>query len=118
MRHEDIDLSDIQEKKEEIASELKQCPVMVYMKGTRIMPMCGFSGRVIDILEEIDIEFDTRDVLTDPVLRQAIKEFSDWPTLPQLYINGEFIGGCDIITTLHAQGELLPLCQKALEPNS
>jgi monothiol glutaredoxin len=115
MRHEEVDLSDIEDQKEVISMEIKQNHVMLYMKGTRIMPMCGFSGRVIDILEEIDVEFETRDVLTDPALRQAIKEFSDWPTLPQLYIDGEFVGGCDIIVALHSAGELAPLCHKAQE---
>jgi len=118
MRHEEVDLDDIHKQKEVIRAEIEDHPVMLYMKGMRSMPMCGFSGRVIDILEEINIEFETRDVLTNPVLRRAIKEFSDWPTLPQLYVNGEFIGGCDIIVALHLAGELAPLCRSALEPNS
>ena len=76
------------------------------MKGNKSMPMCGFSGQVIHILNEIGQPYETKNVLEDEILRQAIKEYSDWPTIPQLYVNGEFIGGCDIITELFESGEL------------
>lgn len=79
------------------------------MKGDKDMPRCGFSARVVDILNHYGVEFATRDVLKSEELRQAIKEYSDWPTLPQLYVNGEFIGGCDIVTELHQNGELKAL---------
>ena len=73
------------------------------------MPQCGFSAQVVHILSEIGVEFETKDVLEDMSLRQGIKEFSDWPTIPQLYVRGEFIGGCDIITELFESGELRTL---------
>ena len=73
------------------------------------MPLCGFSGRVVAILNQLGANFETRNVLEDDELRQGIKEYSNWPTLPQLYINGEFIGGCDIVMQLHEEGELQKL---------
>ncbi len=79
------------------------------MKGNKQAPMCGFSAQVIQILTHLGAEFETKDVLSDEGLRQAIKEFSDWPTIPQLYINGEFIGGCDITTEMFQNGELKTL---------
>ncbi|MBP9841297.1 MAG: Grx4 family monothiol glutaredoxin [Simkaniaceae bacterium] len=93
----------------QIEEDIANHPVILFMKGTKDNPMCGFSSRVVDILNDLGIEFETRDVLEDDELRSAIKEFSDWPTLPQLYINGEFIGGCDIVTELHRTGELQEL---------
>ncbi|MFN7161298.1 MAG: Grx4 family monothiol glutaredoxin [Candidatus Gracilibacteria bacterium] len=93
-------------KKEEIAKDIKENRVILFMKGTREMPMCGFSAKVISALNNIEAEYVTRNVLEDEVLREAIKEFSDWPTVPQLYIDGEFIGGCDITVELYRNGEL------------
>lgn len=89
-----------------IKEDVKKHPVILYMKGSKAMPLCGFSGRVVEILKDLNVEFETRDVLKNEELRQAIKEYSDWPTLPQLYINGEFIGGCDIVSELYENGEL------------
>ena len=94
---------------DQIKKEIETHPVILYMKGSKIMPMCGFSAQVVNILTELGIEFETRDVLLDDELRSGIKTFSNWPTLPQLYINGEFIGGCDIVTQLFEQGELKKL---------
>lgn len=93
----------------QIEADIEAHPVILYMKGNKETPLCGFSSRVVDILTDLGIDFETRDVLEDDELRSAIKEFSDWPTLPQLYIDGEFIGGCDIITELHRTGELKEL---------
>ena len=76
------------------------------MKGNKEMPMCGFSNQVVHILNQVGTNYETKNVLEDEVLRQAIKDFSDWPTIPQLYVNGEFIGGCDIVTELFQSGEL------------
>ena len=73
------------------------------------MPLCGFSGRVVEILNQLGANFEIRNVLEDDELRQEIKKYSNWPTLPQLYINGEFIGGCDIVMQLHEEGELQKL---------
>ena len=98
--------TDIESKKEEIKADITANKVMLYMKGNKDMPMCGFSGQVIQILNQTGVQYVTKNVLEDETLRQAIKEFSDWPTIPQLYANGEFIGGCDIISELHQSGEL------------
>ena len=98
--------NEITQKKEEIQEDISTHKVMLYMKGNKDMPMCGFSGQVIHILNQIKKPYETKNVLEDEVLRQAIKEFSDWPTIPQLYVNGEFIGGCDIITELFESGDL------------
>lgn len=94
------------QKKEEIKNDIKKNKVMLYMKGNKDMPMCGFSNQVVHILNQSGIEYEAKNVLEDDILRQAIKEFSDWPTIPQLYIDGEFIGGCDIVTELFQSGEL------------
>lgn len=94
-------------KQEEIRQQIQENPVVLYMKGTPDFPQCGFSGRVVQILEQCGVKkFASFDVLSDPELRQAIKEFSQWPTLPQLYIKGEFIGGSDIVGELFQTGEL------------
>ena len=97
---------------EEIEKDIKENRVVLFMKGSKLMPMCGFSGRVVDILQEQGVEFTTRDVLQDDDLRSNIKSYSDWPTLPQLYVDGKFIGGCDIVTELHESGELTQILQK------
>ncbi len=76
------------------------------MKGSRQFPMCGFSAKVVGILKELGADFETVNVLSDEAIRQGIKEYGNWPTLPQLYVDGELIGGCDIVTDLHASGEL------------
>ncbi|QDH15798.1 Grx4 family monothiol glutaredoxin [Oecophyllibacter saccharovorans] len=81
-------------------------PVMLFMKGEKNAPQCGFSARVVQILTHLDVPFDTCNVLSNPELRQGIKDFSQWPTIPQLYVKGEFIGGCDIVTDMYQNGEL------------
>jgi monothiol glutaredoxin len=91
---------------ETIHADIKANPVILFMKGNKQMPMCGFSAQVVQILGSYDIGFEARNVLEDDALRQGIKEFSNWPTIPQLYVSGEFIGGCDIIVQLHESGEL------------
>lgn len=80
--------------------------VVLFMKGTKEMPQCGFSSRVAGVLNFMNVEFADVNVLTDDDLRQGIKDFSDWPTVPQLYVKGEFIGGCDIVTEMTLSGEL------------
>jgi monothiol glutaredoxin len=94
------------QKKEEIKTDIATHNVMLYMKGNKEMPMCGFSNQVVHILNQSGVTYEAKNVLDDEILRQAIKEFSDWPTIPQLYVNGEFIGGCDIITELFQSGDL------------
>ncbi|WP_437965453.1 Grx4 family monothiol glutaredoxin [Sorangium sp. So ce260] len=90
-----------------ITTIIRENDVVLFMKGTRTMPQCGFSATVVSILDEHLPEYRTVDVLSDPTLRDGIKEFSSWPTIPQLYIRGEFVGGCDIVKELHATGELV-----------
>jgi monothiol glutaredoxin len=80
--------------------------VVLFMKGTKSMPQCGFSSRVVGVLNYMEVEFADVNVLADEELRQGIKDFSDWPTVPQLYVKGEFVGGCDIITEMTMSGEL------------
>ncbi|MBM4265162.1 MAG: Grx4 family monothiol glutaredoxin [Deltaproteobacteria bacterium] len=89
--------------------------IVIYMKGTPSFPMCGFSAATIEVFNELGVPYETVDVLTDPEIRDGIKRFSDWPTIPQVYINGQFIGGCDIVREMHANGELQPLVQGALQ---
>ena len=90
---------------EKIHQEIQENPIILYMKGSKHLPLCGFSARVVEILNTFNVEYVTRDVLEDDALRIAIKAYSNWPTLPQLYVNGKFIGGCDIITTLYENGD-------------
>ena len=89
-----------------IQTEIDAAPVMLYMKGTAMFPQCGFSARVVQILTQLNVPFTTANVLEDAELRDGIKEFSSWPTIPQLYVKGEFVGGCDIITEMFQSGEL------------
>ena len=80
--------------------------VVLFMKGTKLMPQCGFSSRVAGVLNYMGVEFADVNVLADADIRQGIKDFSDWPTIPQLYVKGEFVGGCDIVTEMMLSGEL------------
>ncbi len=91
---------------EKIKQDIDSNKIILFMKGNRLMPQCGFSARVVYILDELKVDYETRDVLSDEILREKIKEFSNWPTLPQLYVNKEFIGGCDIVSELYQTGEL------------
>ena len=90
---------------------VKEHNVVLFMKGTAQFPMCGFSGKAIQLLNECDLDFDvfTVNVLDDNDIRQSIKEYSNWPTIPQLYVNGEFVGGSDILIEMHGSGELQQL---------
>jgi monothiol glutaredoxin len=92
---------------ERIAQDVKENDVVLYMKGTAEMPMCGFSGVVVTILKKLNVEFKDINVLEDQEIREGIKQFTNWPTIPQLYIKGEFIGGCDIVREMFASGELV-----------
>jgi monothiol glutaredoxin len=91
---------------ERIHQEVSDNPVVLYMKGTPVFPQCGFSAAVVQILSHMGVKFKGIDVLADAEIRQGIKEFSNWPTIPQLYVKGEFIGGCDIIREMYETGEL------------
>ena len=102
--------------KERIEREIREHPVLIYMKGTEMFPRCGFSAAAVDALRRAgaDGRIHSVDVLTDPELWEAVKEYSDWPTIPQVYVGGEFVGGSDITRELHESGELAPRIEKAL----
>ena len=89
-----------------IQQEVDTNPVVLFMKGTPVFPQCGFSARVVQVLSHLGVKFKGVNVLEDPELRDGIKRFSDWPTIPQLYVKGEFVGGCDIIREMFQAGEL------------
>lgn len=91
---------------QQIQDTISANDVVLFMKGTKTMPQCGFSSRVAGVLNYMGIEFADVNVLADEAIRQGIKDFSDWPTIPQLYVKGEFVGGCDIITEMTLSGEL------------
>lgn len=93
---------------------LKQHKILVFMKGNKLMPQCGFSNNVVQILNSLGVPYETVDVLADPAIRQGIKEYSNWPTIPQVYINGEFVGGSDILIELYQKGELQQMVTIAL----
>lgn len=94
-----------------IEAQIKNNKIMVYMKGTPDMPQCGFSAATVQILRSLGYPFASVNVLEDPEIRQGIKEFSNWPTIPQVYVNGEFVGGCDIVQEMYQRGELKELLQ-------
>lgn len=95
-----------QQTRARIETAIRENDLVVFMKGSRAMPQCGFSGRVVQILDSLVDDYATIDVLSDPDIREGIKEFSSWPTIPQIYLKGEFLGGCDIVNELFATGEL------------
>ena len=94
---------------EKIRREVSGSDVVLFMKGTPVFPQCGFSARVVQALSHMGVKFKGIDVLQDPELRQGVKEFSNWPTIPQLYVKGEFVGGCDIVMEMFQSGELKAL---------
>ena len=97
---------------EQIRGEVDGHEVVLFMKGTPVFPQCGFSAALVQILSHLGVKFKGIDVLQDPGLRQGIKDFSNWPTVPQLYVKGEFVGGCDIVREMAANGELQTLLQE------
>ncbi len=98
--------------KDTIKDTVTQNDVVLFMKGTKMMPQCGFSSRVAGVLNFMGVEYQDVNVLADETIRQGIKEYSDWPTIPQLYVKGEFVGGCDIITEMTLSGELDTLLEE------
>ena len=92
--------------KERIQTLIKSSPIFVFMKGTKLMPQCGFSNNVVQILNALGMSFETFDVLSDMEIRQGIKDYSEWPTIPQVYVKGEFMGGSDILIEMYNNGEL------------
>lgn len=97
------------ELKQKIQGMIESQRVVLFMKGNKMFPQCGFSARVVQILKETGTDFKDVNVLTDPAVREGIKQYSDWPTIPQLYVAGQFIGGCDIVSELFEKGELQAL---------
>ena len=102
------------ELKEQIINDIKNNPVILYMKGTQDMPMCGFSNSVVQVLRQYGVEFKDVNVLENPEIRVKLSEHSNWPTIPQLFINGELIGGCDIVMEMDTKGELKDILKKAV----
>lgn len=100
---------------DQIQKEVSENKIMVYMKGTPEMPQCGFSKAVVDVFEVLEAPIASRDVLADPVLRDGIKSFTQWPTIPQVFIDGKFVGGCDIIREMYFKGELETLIKSVLQ---
>jgi len=96
---------------EKISQTVKENPILIFMKGTPVFPQCGFSAAVIEIFNSLGAKYQTVNVLDDPDVRDGIKQFSNCPTIPQIYIQGKFIGGCDIVREMHARGELKSLVQ-------
>ena len=99
-----------------IEAEVRENPVVIYMKGTPAFPMCGFSAATIDVLNQIGVPYRAVDVLAEGEKREAVKELTNWPTIPQVFVGGKFVGGCDIVRELHVRGELEPLIRAAAKP--
>jgi monothiol glutaredoxin len=102
------------EVKDKIDNLVTKNKIMVFMKGNKLMPQCGFSNNVVQILNTLGVPFETLDILDDPEIRQGIKEYSNWPTIPQVYIDGKFVGGSDVLIELYNNGELKQLVEVAL----
>ena len=101
------------EMKEQIISDIDTNPIILYMKGTKEMPMCDFSNSVVQVLNHYGVEYKDVNVLEDPMIRVKLSEHSNWPTIPQLFVKGELIGGADITMELHQNGQLLDIMDKA-----
>ena len=99
-------MSDVQAR---IQKDIQENPIILYVKGSREMPMCGFSKATMDVFDQLGVPYRTVDVLSDPAIREGIKQFTQWPTIPQVFIRGEFIGGCDIVREMYSNGELAKL---------
>jgi monothiol glutaredoxin len=102
------------ELKERIDNLIKQNKILVFMKGNKLMPQCGFSNNVVQILNTLGVPYQTIDILEDYEIRQGIKEYSNWPTIPQVYIDGQFLGGSDVLIELYQKGELQQMVEVAL----
>jgi monothiol glutaredoxin len=100
---------------ERIQETISNNKIMIFMKGTANFPQCGFSAATVQVFEQLGVPYETADVLSDPELRDAIKQFSNWPTIPQVFIGGKFVGGCDIVRELYESGELQTLVDSALK---
>jgi len=99
--------------KEQLDSMVQDNKIMLFMKGNKLFPQCGFSNTAVQILNSLNVEYETYDVLADEAVRSGIKQYSNWPTIPQCYIEGEFIGGCDLLIEMYQSGELQEMCERA-----
>lgn len=99
--------------KKQIEQDIQQNRVLLYVKGSPQFPQCGFSKAVMDIFTKLGVAFATRDVIADPEIREGIKQYTNWPTIPQVFIKGQFVGGCDIVRDLYAKGELAKMVGEA-----
>lgn len=99
---------------ERIQAAIASDKIVIFMKGNRSFPQCGFSAATVEIFDELGVPYSTVDVLADQEVREAVKTFSNWPTIPQVYINGKFVGGCDIVRELYQSGELQTMVKQAL----
>ena len=106
-------MSDVQQ---EIEREVRDNPIVVYMKGTPSFPMCGFSATVVEMLREVGVPFKAVDILAEADKREGVKAYTQWPTIPQVFVRGKFVGGCDILRQMHAKGELAPLLKQGAAP--
>ncbi len=97
--------------KQMIEAEVKENPILLFVKGSREFPQCGFSKGVMDVFDDLGVTYKTIDVLSDPLIRDGIKQFTQWPTIPQVFVKGEFIGGFDIVRDLYSRGELKTIVQ-------
>ena len=105
--------------KEQIINDIKSNAIILYMKGTKNMPVCGFSNQLVQILNHYGVDYKDINILDDPMIRIKLSEYSNWPTIPQLYVKGEFVGGCDIIREMYESGELNELMtSKGIEVKS
>jgi monothiol glutaredoxin len=98
-----------------IRKDVEEHRIVIYMKGTPEMPRCGFSAAAVQVLQTLNVPFKAIDVLADPEIWQGVKSYSEWPTIPQIFIGGQFVGGCDIVREMHAKGELAPLLEKVTD---
>jgi monothiol glutaredoxin len=99
----------------DIEQEITENPVVIYMKGTPRFPMCGFSAATVEVLNELGVPFKAVDILAEQDKREGVKQFTQWPTIPQVFVGGKFIGGCDIVREMHAKGELAGLVRAAVD---
>ncbi|MBI4372875.1 MAG: Grx4 family monothiol glutaredoxin [Candidatus Omnitrophica bacterium] len=104
-----------QDVTKQIEADVKANKILIYMKGTPESPQCGFSAATVQLFRGFGVPFATRDVISNPELRSRVPEFSNWPTFPQVFINGKLVGGCDVVHEMHERGELKPLIEEALK---
>lgn len=101
---------------EQIEKDIQSNKILIYMKGTPETPLCGFSAATVQLIQSFGVPFATRDIIANPELREQVPGYTNWPTFPQVFVNGKLIGGCDIVHEMHERGELEPLIKEAFRP--